>query len=153
MEGVTINREQELYVIPCGDGFTCLGFDVLIRKANAVAAWLENFGFRFMYVPDAWRGTMPAYKLYTDIMEAAGEFSKRSGHRCPAELIPEFIGREGRRVEVVDKYGETRRFVIGKSCGWMPCHLELKNKRSSSGGAVSGYPFKSLRFLKERAAR
>jgi len=37
---VTVNAEQELYVIPCGDGYSCLGFDVLLapqRRGGMVA--------------------------------------------------------------------------------------------------------------------
>ena len=37
---IRINREQRLYVIPCGGGYSCLGFDVAKRKTQAVADWL-----------------------------------------------------------------------------------------------------------------
>jgi hypothetical protein len=50
-----------------------------------------------------------------------------------AQLIP----YEGDRVEVVDQWGDTRRFWVGKSTGWRPCHLEIHNARSSGGGAAS----------------
>jgi hypothetical protein len=29
MENVKINKEQKLYVIPCGGGYSCYGFEVL----------------------------------------------------------------------------------------------------------------------------
>ena len=54
-------------------------------------------------------------------------------------LTPQLIGLEGWRVEVVDCYSdeegqpEPRRFIVGKSTGWRPCHLELRNRRSRGG--------------------
>ena len=29
--------------------------------------------------------------------------------------------------------GERRRFIVGKSTGWRPCHLEIKTARSACG--------------------
>jgi hypothetical protein len=37
-----IDNEQQLYVIRSGKGVTCYGWDVLDRKARAVAAWLAE---------------------------------------------------------------------------------------------------------------
>ncbi len=36
-------------------------------------------------------------------------------------------------VEAVDVHGERRRFIVGKSTGWRPCHLEIKTARSACG--------------------
>jgi hypothetical protein len=58
------------------------------------------------------------------------------------------IGLEGRRVEVVEADGQRRRFKVGKSTGWIPCHIELANERSSGGMAVMGEPFKSVRVIR-----
>ena len=41
---VTVNAEQELYVIPAGDGYSCLGFDVCLERHKAVAGWLRGKG-------------------------------------------------------------------------------------------------------------
>lgn len=43
-------------------------------------------------------------------------------------LSPQLIGLEGWRVDVGN-----RRFIVGKSTGWRPCHLELYNRRSLGG--------------------
>jgi len=67
--------------------------------------------------------------------------------RCNVELTPELVGREGKRVEVIDCYGEKRRFIVGKSTGWMPIHLEIKSKASTGGGGVTGTPFKSVKIV------
>lgn len=40
----SINKEQKLYVLKCGNGFTCYGFEVLDRNARKVKQWLESEG-------------------------------------------------------------------------------------------------------------
>ncbi len=52
-------------------------------------------------------------------------------------LTPQLLGLEGWRVEVDTSYGETRRFIVGRSTGWRPCHIELHRRNSSSGMAAS----------------
>ena len=54
-----------------------------------------------------------------------------------SELSPQLEGLEGWRVEVVDKHGETRRFIVGRSTGWKPIHLEVKTRRSLGGGGAN----------------
>ncbi len=55
-------------------------------------------------------------------------------------LSPQLAGLEGWRVEVKTTYGETRRFIVGRSTGWTPIHLEVKTRRSSGGeGAEKKY--------------
>ena len=39
---VTLNTEQGLYVIPCGDGYSCLGFDNARGHADQIAAQLDR---------------------------------------------------------------------------------------------------------------
>jgi hypothetical protein len=75
------------------------------------------------------------------------EVYQKTGKRCDAELSQQLTGLEGRRVEVVDQYGETRRFIVGRSTGWIPVHLEIKTRRSMGGSAVCGAPFKSVRLV------
>ena len=142
MELHSINTEQKLYVMPCGNGFSCYGFDVLDKKARAVAAWSK------VIPPLAVPGTAAHFEQCAVIMDHGGRYAARANARCDAELEPQLTGFEGRRVEVVDSYGETRRFKVGKSTGWMPCHLELANSRSRGGGAVYGAPFRSVRVIR-----
>jgi hypothetical protein len=145
---VKINDEQELYVIPCGNGFTCLGFDVLLQRANAVAAWLNENGTPAVAIDASLRGTLDAYGKYKALMEAGQSLNLRTGKRCPAELTAQLIGFERKRVEVVDRHDNRRRFIVGKSMGWMPCHLEIARSNSSGGPAVMGAPFKSVRVVR-----
>ncbi|WP_157698714.1 hypothetical protein [Geobacter sp. DSM 9736] len=72
---------------------------------------------------------------------------QQTGYRSKAELTPQLIGLEGKRVEVVDCYGGKRRFWVGRSTGWIPCHLEIDTRRSSGGPAVTGAPFRSVRVF------
>jgi len=66
--------------------------------------------------------------------------SEKDRLRSLSQLTPQFIGLEGWRVEVLTTYGEKRRFIIGRSTGWIPCHLEVNNRRSMGGcGAEKEY--------------
>jgi hypothetical protein len=64
--------------------------------------------------------------------------AQRDAARDNSGLSTQLKGCEGWRVEVLD-IGDTkpRRFIVGKSTGWRPCHLELANARSSGGGSAS----------------
>lgn len=140
---VTVNTAQELYVIPCCEGYSCLGFDVCIKWANGIAKWLGVPG-----VDNFRRGSMAVYDEYVWLCEMARERNVKTGERCPALLTPQLIGLEGKRVEVVDCWGETHRFWVGKSTGWLPIHLEIEKKSDSGGGGVVGSPFKSVKVIR-----
>ena len=141
MTGITINRQQRLYVIPCGKGYTCLGFDVAEERQRAVAEWM---GQPCLMPQAQYKGTEEGYALYEAAMRAGEEHAARTGTRCPAELTPQLSGLEGSRVEVVDGHGGRRRFYVGRSTGWMPAHLEISRRNSHGGPAVMGAPFRSV---------
>lgn len=131
----SINAEQRLYVLKCGKGYSCLGFDVAEKQIRAVVAWLRSCG-RGIIVTPVDIGTPAHYTQYESVIEAGREHSAKTGARCPADLTPQLAGLEGKRVEVTTPSGETSRFYVGKSTGWMPCHLEVKTRRSLGGGAA-----------------
>lgn len=57
-----------------------------------------------------------------------------------SDLTKQLEGLEGWRVEVETTYGETRRFIVGRSTGIKPIHLEVKTRRSLGGmGAEKEY--------------
>lgn len=141
----SINKTARLYVMQCGGGFSCYGFAVLDRKARAVAQWLSDNGENVAAVP-ARVGTKKHYNACGEILAHGAQYAARSDKRCNAELIPQFIGHEGQRVECT-LYGERVRFYIGKSSGWMPSHLEIKTARSSGGSAISADAVKNIRFI------
>lgn len=65
-------------------------------------------------------------------------------------LTDQLCGLEGWRVEVLDVSGDTpRRFYVGKSTGWRPCHLEIA-RRTSSGGAPARNSYFAIRRLEKR---
>lgn len=47
----SINNEQKLFVLKCGDGFSCLGFDVCDRRNRAIRKEMN------LPAPDAEIGT------------------------------------------------------------------------------------------------
>lgn len=155
----SINKDSGLYVIASGAGFSCYGFAVLDVKARNVLQWLRDNGrsaemllgakgvdVLALGVPPR-IGTKKHFAACNKIIEAGSMFFALSGTRCFAELEPQLKGLEGRRVEVVDRDGMSRRFIVGRSSGWMPCHLEIANKRSSGGMGTHGTPFKSVTVI------
>lgn len=131
----TINQTRRLYVFPCGAGVSCLGFDVADWRLRAVAAWLGKPEF----VPEAAPGSDAHLAAYLACMDAGRAHHAATGARCPAELSPALRGLEGWRVEVTEAYGNRRRFIVGTSTGWMPCHLEVA-RRDSTGGPAAFIP-------------
>jgi len=142
MQTVTkLNKEQRLFVFHSGKYFSCLGFDVLEKRFNSLSIELN-------YTQKSKRsGTLTRYKEYCKLLKIASDKHKQTGWKSKSELIPEFIGNEGKRVEVVTSWGEVNRFIIGKSTGFIPCHLEIKKSNSTGGSSVCGHPFKSIKFL------
>lgn len=127
----SIDTARGLYVIEEGGGFSCRGFDNAEKLIQGVLAWM-GFDRRVKATP----GTAEHYAEYLAVMAEGAKYASDNGSRCPAELIPALVGLEGKRVEVTLPDGERARFYVGKSTGWMPCHLEIKTRRSSGGGAV-----------------
>jgi len=143
MENVTINNEQRLFVIKQSHGYSCLGFDVCFDITKRLAIELN----KPVPVPPAENELMALYGYYTELCDIVLAKNKLTGWRSSAWLNPSLIGLEGRRVEVSD--GETTsRFIVGKSTGSMPIHLEIKTKRSTGGCGVTYKPFKSVKVIK-----
>lgn len=139
----SINHEQRLYVLDEGKGrVSCLGFDVCEERITRYAAALG------LSHPATTRGTAEAYETYRRLIGLAFERFNAGGPPLDCDLTPQLRGLEGRRVEVVDKYGEKRRFNVGKSTGWIPIHLEVHNRRSTGGGGVTGAPFQSVTVIR-----
>lgn len=67
-----------------------------------------------------------------------------------SDLTPQLVGWEGWRAEVDDegRPGHKRRFIVGRSRGWRPCHLELYNRRSHGGGPAAK-SYTGLRFVEK----
>ncbi len=129
---VTVNHDQELYVIHHAVGFSALGFDVCLGRVNRILLELDMRG---VDAPDAIslaRGDLRTYDTYMILSDMLQADVKESGEPAICGLSPQLVGLEGHRVQVLDKFGEERNFIVGKSTGWMPCHLEIRH--GSSGG-------------------
>lgn len=138
-----INEEQRLYCYALGhrEGYSCIGFDYYDKRARAVAEWAST------KPPTAEPGTAEHFEQCEHIMETGRRWAELSGERCMAELSPQLDGLEGCRVEVVDSDGERRRFNVGRSTGWLPCHIELHNRRSH-GGVPASREYQSVRVIR-----
>jgi hypothetical protein len=134
MNKITLNKESRLYNIHCQDGYSCLGFEVLEKRMAALGEELQ------IIIEPVEAGTVDRYNQYQKLIEVAAGRNKLNGWRSQSELTPELIGLEGKKVKVTHKWpsGETEtvQFIVGKSTGFIPCHLELESKNPNSGGAV-----------------
>ena len=143
---VTVNRKTKLFCIPEGSGYSCLGFDVLETRADALASELKE-KVALVYDPKP-RGTLARYKQYHGLCEVARDLNKRTGWRSCSQLTHQLIVLEGKRVEVITADGEKHRFQVGRSTGFIPCHLQIARRTSSGGMAVCGSPFKSVKLVR-----
>lgn len=128
------NSDQRLFVIRSGNGYTCLGFDVCEKRTRKLITELKS---DIKELPA--KGTIDAFYLYEILCEYVRELHQTNGFRSSTDLNPKLIGLEGKRIEA-KVYGEISRFIVGKSTGWIPCHLEIKNKRSSGGCGLPSDP-------------
>ena len=140
-KSVTVNESMRLYVLRTQGGFSCLGFDVCEARINRYAAWLADRGLTPENSDPP--GTVGRYEFYCSLCESI----RKTGERCDADLCDQLRGKEGCRVEVVDRHGDRRRFYVGKSGGFIPIHLEIARRDSSGGGGVTGAPFRSVKVL------
>jgi len=74
---VGIHTEQKLYVIPDSHGYSCLGFDVLLSRYNAIADWLRKEGLQQTDLPPDARGSMRAYTAYRTLLERAAGYCQQ----------------------------------------------------------------------------
>jgi hypothetical protein len=69
--------------------------------------------------------------------------------RSASGLTPQLIGLEGWRVAVIEKAGDKpRRFIVGCSTGWIPCHLEIKTK-ASRGGSPAAHHYHLIQKIRK----
>jgi hypothetical protein len=139
---IKIDKEQKLYILSAGKNhISCLGFEVVMKRVKALAEEMsEKFYAKRL-------GTKKMYKELSRLTEIARRKNIRTGWRSQSELYKPFIYNEGRRVEVEYNWGEKERFIIGKSTGWIPCHIMLKRIDSHGGGGVLNSSIKSYRFI------
>lgn len=165
---VTINEDQQLYVIHHGTGVSCWGFDVVLDRIKRMAIELAGRGVlpaEYMEVDDIEalaagdmaavrqllpeRGSMRAYDTMQLLTERLESVCKEQHDRAVFDLSPQLMGLEGWRVEVVDKPGDKpRRFIVGRSTGWAPCHLEI-SRRTANGGGAARHEYHHVREIEQ----
>lgn len=64
---VSLNPDQKLYVIPCGDGYSCFGYDNAWRDTSHIATVLKRDDL--MPAPEHY-GTLAGYDLYLKACDA-----------------------------------------------------------------------------------
>lgn len=137
---IKINRQQKLYVIPEACGYSCLGWKVCIDRINRLAKDLGEPAT----VKRA--GSLHNYRELRRLENLARDRFAASGTRSKAELSPQLVGLEGRRVEAVTTSGDTKRFIVGRSTGWIPIHLEIA-RRNCNGGPPADLRYASVRVI------
>lgn len=129
----SINKEQGLYVLKCGTGYTCLGFQVCEDRTRKLAEELK------IHLTGATQATKKHYLDYLRLTREVFKRYQQTKFRSQSKLNPKLIGLEGKRIEC-ELYGEKTRFIVGRSTGFIPCHLEIKTARSTGGGALPSNP-------------
>lgn len=142
---VTFNADQSLFVIPeSHGGYSCLGLDVCRNRMDKLASEFGEFAASY-------GDPMATYAAYQSYVRRAKERHERTGWRSQSDLTRELIGLEGKRVEIVHTWPsgerETVRFIVGKSTGFIPCHLAIARRNSSGGCAVCLGKIESVRTV------
>lgn len=145
MSEVTINNEQSLFVIPCGGGYSCRGFDNLFNELKAIASKLG------LAAPSKTeKGTIKQYEQYqhalTVLREKGGFKStwynpetksevKRVLERCLEEetIVRVFYGNTQTGESWLDEHDMIGR--IGRSTGLMKIPL-LVPEGEYGGGSI-----------------
>lgn len=129
------NHEQQAYVIPSADGgYSCYGFDNALDELDRVTLELVGRGQMthkeqqsLMYRMRTHRGHLVVYVKLQQHREQLRLQCEADGERAVYNLSPQLRGFEGQVVEVEDVHdAPRRRFVVGLSTGWAPCHLEVE---------------------------
>lgn len=130
MQEITINETRRLFVIPCGNGYSCMRFEYVDQMNNAIRNELA------MAPPSAPIGSIEQYSEYERAVDMGKSYFEKHNRQMSCGLHPKLKGLEGYRIECT-RYGKKVRFWVGKSTGWIPCHLAIHNSRSCGGDAIS----------------
>jgi hypothetical protein len=142
-ENVGIDPEYNggSYIIKTASGVSTYGFDVVLERIEryALNLFIED-------LPMPARGSREAYDTLRNLENALYKHWKETGEQAVCNLSPQLIGLEGYRVKVVDMHGVERRFIVGRSTGWIPIHLEIV-KRNSTGGVPADMEYRSVKVI------
>lgn len=126
---VTLNTEQRLYVIACGDGYSCLGFDNARDHANQIANRLQQPNLAF---DGGDHGALAGYARYRTAIDAWG----RSKLTQQTYFDPGTDPKAARVLERCRRDGRTLRLVLGDTATgqcWLDEHDVVGRIARSTG--------------------
>lgn len=126
---VILNAEHQLNVIPCGGGYSCLGFDNARDHANQIGSRLERpeLGFE-----DGDHGTLAGYTKY----RAAIDAWSRSRLTQQTYFDPGTDPRAARALETCRRDGRQVRLMLGDIATgrcWLSEHVVVGRIGRSTG--------------------
>ena len=137
---VTLNNEQRLYGIHFDSGYSCYGFDV-------VAGRVARMELELCLEPNKFEvGSMAMYRYHKKLEATCHKRFKDHGVTSCIDLNVQMLPYLGKFVEVT-QYGETRRFKVGKSAGWIPCLLEIEAGENGGGAITYGSKYDSIKVI------
>lgn len=118
---ITLNQEQRLFVIPAGEGYSCLGFDVVFNHCRELARRIKKFallrpGTELPPVLESQIGTPEQHQQYRDFVAIIGD--RKTGTWFDYDT-------PGRVRQILDEYrkegGHLRLFYGDRKTGrdWM----------------------------------
>ncbi len=131
---ITINQDQQLYVIGCGSGYSCLGFDVVLRELRLIASRIKGFEWIAEAMAKVERGSMEAYELY---QRALAEM-KAKGIRSPTWFAEGTSPKVIRVLEQCRNSGNTVRVWFGDPATGRDelSQFEVYGRSGRSGGTI-----------------
>lgn len=102
---MTINHEQRLFVIPAGDGYSCLGFDVLFARLKQIVEYLglkDQWGLPWE-VNESEKGTAGQYAMYRKAVDEASRREIRETWFDPGTVL--------KVQEVLERYRESGKTI------------------------------------------
>ncbi len=126
---VTLNAQQRLYVIACGDGYSCLGFDNARDHANQIASRLQQPNLAF---GDGDHGTLAGYSRYRNAIDCWG----RSKLTQQTYFDPGTDPKAARVLETCRRDGRKLRLILGDTAtgqSWLDEHDVVGHIGRSTG--------------------
>lgn len=151
---VTVNQDQRLFVIPCGEGFSCLGFDVCYNRLLQLATKLyEKFRISVLdeKILDTEIGTLKQYEQYQKAVRNIGArnlgtFFNNNTPKKVQRLLEDYRRSES-KIRIVLGDPETGRDWmeendvlgrVGRSTGSMKVPLLIADGECGGGAILDG---------------
>lgn len=142
------DTEHGMYVIEQVDkSVSCFGW---VNTMNALRRYETYLGMMYPRC-EAGLGTVEVYEAYEVAIKALRAEYEKTHRQIMVDCNPQLRFLIGRVVRVTTEHGETHRWLIGKSCGWLPVLLSMNPRGAHLGGDPIEPAMKFLRVETERA--